>query len=699
MLKEIKRHISLIHAFLGLIASLLVMSTIPVVAAHAQAPDRELQKMNSSYALGYLRKAVEFYTDARYADSLACIEKGVSFDASFADFFYLKAQCLLKLKARRAECLEAAETAFTSGLKRSIYSKEDIAHVLARLYVETKHYTDALDVLNTLSFDCADCAFYRACVFYGLGHDEKAHSIIEQALSRWSFDTRFPLLFFVQERSKTVSSKEKKLAHTLLQRLYSWLEYNPALAVYAAPFEPNHEENRRRLQAYRAMHGARQNNTDVRTELTAILAQLRYGVIDEHTAVQEFFTIKTALPFIQTDGTRLPAFYADQLVELCSLIGDGSTRKEIGARLKVFDGILLEDNDNDMILDSAVLFHHGRPLSAFFDINQDEQYEYQVHCNFGTPSSIFTQKNNYSVQYDSYPSVHSIIQTGKKKTYTMRPLALRWEPVIQDELDLHLRDTDTQIPPFFTIRLRDTARLLQEHDFIFSTLHAEEPSTLDKNAVRSIHFDEGAIMSAETTVGSQVLAREQYRNGVIAEKEYDYDRDGFFETFEQYDKQGKLAKISVDGNKNKAFEYYELYQEDGTVIKNWDENEDGKPEIQYTKFSSGAAQTVWTHRYSGAPVSVFYKNGKPERLTIGTTTVPLIKDAAHNVYYLGMRPYFSDKAAEMLAQWFKDKGPSVAARTVMIGRYELYAVRSEGAVFVQVFAASTAASYTGREGR
>ena len=346
--------------------------------------------------------------------------------------------------------------------------------------------------------------------------------------------------------------------------------------------------------------------------------------------------------------------------------------------------MLLEDANRDGISNAAVFFEQGRPVSAFFDLNQDEVYEYQVQCNFGAPDLIVTAKNGYAVQYDSYPAVHSIVQKAEKREYIMRPLTLRWEPVAQTELDLRLRDTDAEAPAFFTLRLRNNARLLQEHDFIFSVLYSEEPAPSDTNAVMRMHFEDGRIISAEIKTGAQTLALARYRNGVLAQKEYDYDGDGFFEVLEQYSKQGKLDKISVDINKNKLFEYYELYKTDGTVIKNWDENEDGTPEIQYTQFPSGNAQTVWKHRYSGLPVSVYYKKGIPERLTIGKTSMPLIKDPSYNVYWLEMRPAFSDKVAEKLTALFKDTDSDVEARTILIGSYELYAVRSEGAVFVQM---------------
>ena len=678
MLKTIKRKI--------LIIEMLLVFSLSVTTAYSQTVGHELQQMNTSYALQYLQKAAELYAASNYTECLEYVEKGITFDDSFADFFYLKAQCLTRSNGMRAQCLDAAETALTSGLKLRIYNRDNLVLLLARLYTETRRYNEALQLLDTLAFESADRDFYRASALYGLNRDEQARDLIETALTCWNFDVRFPRLFFLQERDKSMTRAGKKLADTLLQQLYVWIEQDPSLVVYAAPFDPNPRENNRRLKVYRNMHTAGSQKPDARTQLAAVLAELRYGVIDEKTAVEEFFAVTPTGHLPQHTNSKTPMFslYSDQLIELCRLTGMNAVRKEIGKRLESFSGMLLEDDNRDGILNAVVSFEQGRPVSAYFDLNQDEVYEYQVQCSFGTPNLIITPKNGYAVQYDSYPAVHSIVQTAGKREYMIRPLALRWEPVVQTELDLRLRDTDAEAPAFFTLRLRNNARLLQEHDFIFLAVSSEEPAPSDANAVVRTHFKDGRMISAETKRGTQTLALNRYRNGVLAQKEYDYDGDGFFEILEQYGKQGKLEKISVDINKNKLFEYYEVYKTDGTVIKNWDENEDGEPEIQYTRFPSGNAQTVWKHQFSGLPVSVYYKDGAPERLTIGKTSLPLIKDPSYNIYWLEIRPSFSDKAAEKLMELFKDNASDVTALTVLIGSYELYAVRSESTVFVQL---------------
>lgn len=80
MLKNIKRNLPLIEA--------LLVFLLPVTAAYSQTIGRELQQINTSYALQYLQRAAELYADSNYAAALEYAEKGITFDDSFADFFY-----------------------------------------------------------------------------------------------------------------------------------------------------------------------------------------------------------------------------------------------------------------------------------------------------------------------------------------------------------------------------------------------------------------------------------------------------------------------------------------------------------------------------------------------------------------------------------------------------------------------------------
>ena len=672
-------------SFLSFVCVLFVMFT--VAKAHTQEIKAPSQNTNGTYALEYLTKAAKSYAAGDYAHTLEYVRKGQSYNNSLADFSYLEAQCLMQLGESRAKALAAAEQAAVSGLTYHVFDLEAVTLLLGQLYVETCRYTDAITMLDSLPFPSADSDFYYAWALYGLGQEEKAREHIAISLDRWSFDPRFPTLFFLQERSKPVSRSGKRLADMLMQQLPVWLEREPSIAVYAAPFDPNPRENNRRLKIYRNMYRGNEKARGGKTQLSAILAELRYGVIDEKTAVKEFFSVKTQHIIKKpVNGKKaLPVIYSDQLIELCSLVGMVSVRQNIADRLKIFTGVIVEDENHDGILSSAVFFEQGRPVSAFFDPNQDETYDYQVICNFGAPDVITTAKNGYTVRYDTYPAIRSIVQKENKATYTLRPFALRWEPVEQHEFDLNLKNSEVNAEPFFTLRLRASVSLLQESDILFTTLYRDEPSTREKDTFYRTHFEKGSIISVETRKNAKTVAHARYRNGTLVEKIFDYDEDGFFEVTERYNQYGEIEKIAIDINKNKLFEYYELYDRDGKIVKNWDENEDGIPEIQYTQFPSGEAETVWQRRFSGQSGSVLYQNGAPAKLTIGSRAFQLIKEDSYPLYWLGKRPHFSDKIAEKLLQVFNESTASVESYTAIAGNDELYAVRSGGYIFVELF--------------
>ncbi|MEL3907165.1 MAG: tetratricopeptide repeat protein [Treponema sp.] len=658
-------------------------------AVYSQKTGTEFENINTGYALQYLEKAVGFYAQEDYRNALDYVKKGQSYDDSFSDFFYLEAVCLMKLGGSRALSVYAAEQAAVPGLHRHVFDEHEPLLLLARLYTETGRYQEAVRLLETVKMPSADRDYYYAAALYGMQQDERARGVITEALNRWSFDARFPQLFFLQERDKPVSRSGKKLADMLIRQLYVWTEQEPALAVYAAPFDPNPRENNRRLKVYRSMHKDKAYPLNARLRLASVLAELRYGVIDEKTAVQEFFAVEAAEGIPVKDGKAVPVLYSDQLVEFCRLAGMVSVRKTVAEQLKTFTGAVLEDQNNDGIGEAAVFFEKGRPVSAFFDINQDDVYEYRVVCNFGTPDRIFTLKNASEIQYDTYPAVRSVILHNDKKQYTMRPLAVKWEPLVQYPLDLRLEDTAGEVQPFFTLRLGADVRLLQEHDFIFSALYCDEREAGNEGTLIHTRFEQGRILSVEKKRHNRTESFAQYRNGLLLQKKSDYDGDGVFEILEEYNRSGQVQKISVDINKNKLFEYYEIYADDGQITKNWDENEDGSPEIQYIRMSSGEEKTVWAHRYSGKPVSVLYREGIPHTLTIGKYQVPLIKEPEYNLYWLELRPSFSNKVAQKLDELSKKSGTEVETFTVIIGNYELYAVRSAGALFVQVFPVSS----------
>ena len=653
---------------------------IPAAVYPREIPVRSV---NTAYAKDYLAKAAAFCTDENYADALSCVRIGAVYDEHFADFSYLEALCLLNMKEPRGKIIIPLEQSLTQGLQWYIYARSDAELLLAKLYTEMGRFKDVLPLLDSQPFSSADSDFYRASALYGLERFDEARGVVFEALNRWSFDERFPMLFFSRERTQAITKTGKKLADAIIRRLYAWIDENPALAVYACPFESRVEENRRRLQIFRNMHKGSEFTVGFRTQLASILAELRYGVVDEITAITHFFSVqyRGTEPLLRgREGRTICSF--DDILELCALTGREDSRRLIAEKLRDFNGIIVQDDNSDSVIEAAVFFEYGRPASALFDSNQDGIAEYHVSCSYGTPLAILYVPNPYTVRYDTYPAVQSVLVHNGQKSYTMRPLALKWNPVEQVDFNLGLEATGGIDYPFFTLKLKQQAAALLEHDLKMAALYCD--AVFDTGIAERTHFDTGTILSVETTKEGKLIAVMQYRNGIPVQKKCDYNDDGFFEQLEEYSKQGTLEKISIDSNKNLLCEYYELYRGDGTIVKNWDENEDGIPEIQHTEFPSGEASTVWKERKSGKAVSVWYRNGIPDKLTVGSRSFSIIKEDELPVYWLETRPSFSRRAAEQLQEIFNESPVNMFSYIAEMNGFELFAVQSGGCIFVQL---------------
>lgn len=656
---------------------------LTLVPASVYPHEIPVQALNSTYAHGYLAKAAAFYDEENYVDSLACVRIGSVYDEHFADLSYLEALCLLKMKEPRGKILIPLEQSLAQGLHWHIFARSDAELLLAKLYTEMGRFKDVIPLLASQPFATADSDFYLASALYGLDRFDEAREIVLSALDRWSFDVRFPMLFFSRERTQTITKQGKKLADLIIRRLYVWIEKNPSLAVYACPFETSIEENRRRLRIFRNMYKGSEFTFGFRTQLASILAELRYGVVDEITAVTDFFSVqyRGSEPLLRGREGRT-VFSFDDILELCALTGREDARLLIAEKLRDFNGIIVEDDNSDGIIGSAVFFEHGRPAAAVFDPNQDGIAEYHVSCSYGTPVAILYVPNPYTVRYDTYPVVQSVLVHTGEKNYTMRPIALKWNPIEQFDFNLDLEATGGIDYSFFTLKLRQYAAALQEQELKMSALYCD--TVPDAGIIERTHFDAGTILSVETTQEGKLIASMQYRNGLPMQKKCDYDGDGFFELLEEYSNQGVLEKISVDSNKNLLYEYYELYRRDGTVVKNWDENEDGIPEIQHTEFASGEATTVWKERKSGKAVSVRYRSGVPDKLTIGSRAFSILKEESLPIYWLDKRPALSRRAAEHLIEVFQNSEMNVFSCIIEMNGFELFAVQSGGCIFVQL---------------
>lgn len=653
---------------------------LPVQTVYAQT----IADVNTSAGYAYLQAAAEFSTDKQWDKALFQAELGAAYLPSLADFHYIQARALVELGYPRADSLQHAYAALNPHLTWRLYDQQRASLLCVRLLIETQQFEPALMALKHITEISADKDFYYASSLYGLGKQAQARAVIFSALQRYPFDFRFTKLFFAQESRYTITPAVKNFARQLISRMYIWQESHPELLVYSAPFAENPAEAIRRLKIYRSQYQAGLQNIDGKTHSSAIILALKFGIIDERTAIDEFFSLVD--PQANLKSIRYPphiTVYHPHLTELCRLITDEYLREELFQIMDGFSGVLYNDKNNDGIISTRTKFYQGRPLLSEFDPDQDGYPDYIVESNFGTPARITGRQGSYVLEYDMYPAVNQLF-VGKKH-YIFRPLALNWSPINQTPLSLNLVDNTGEPAAFFTLTLQPSADFPSDGELLKTAVYFEHPKPNVENSRVRVYMDGGVPISAETGIHNRPYAVAQYRGGIISVQQIDRDGDDYFETRETYSPTGILKKITLDVNKNNLFEYCEEYSDSGKITKMWDNDENGIYEIVHTLFPNGNETTQWIHPKTGTPVTVQYKSGIPRLLTDGSKTVPLLKDNTQPVYWLNYAPDFSNPIAEKLMSIFTKNDIAVSSCIVTINQQKIFAVRSGGFIFAEIF--------------
>lgn len=641
--------------------------------------------VNLSAALSCLQNSAELCTEEKWKDALFEAQLGEVYDPATADFFYVQALAGLKLNYPNADILEKAEAACSSGMIWRLYDINAGRLLAAQINCLMLKYKEALELVELLPFESADSDYVKADALYGLGRDREAKLLISEALDRWAFDSRFAKLFFLRERGKKVSFFGKKLAGRIISRLYSWQEEDPSLLLLASPFETRSEENIRRLKLYRGMYlpfTESYNLSDLYNRSYSILLCLRYGIIDEDTAVNEFFSIR-AYYFnpIEKEYLVTYALYESHLVELLRLVANSRLRKELKKKLSLYEGLIVDDSNGDLIIDSKVYYKNGRPWCAEFDHRQTGYPDYTVECNFGIPSVIYGKKNAYEVSYDSYPAIKAFTKKGIK--YVMRPLDLNWAPLELKELNLKLYGIHQKQNAFFSLKVDKDAGSLHEGILIYSSAFSEEKLSYLSGGIKKVFFDKGLPVKAEVRLGSDLYSQTNYRNGLPVFEYIDKNGDGYFETRAEYDSKGLLKRTDIDLNKNKLYEYSEYYEKDDSIIKTWDSDENGIFEIKHIQYKNGDSQTEWIHPKFNKQIRIDFKDGVPVQLFDGKQTLILVQQGKE-VFWLNRSPTNIEKVNEKLIEIFNQNDIPVVSYMLSINDAEVYAVRSGGLIFAEI---------------
>ncbi|MEL3905171.1 MAG: hypothetical protein P1P63_08710 [Treponemataceae bacterium] len=643
-----------------------------------------VKTVNRTAAVNCLTKATEEVSAENWANAVFYANLGLAYDGTIADFPYVLALCSEKLEKSLNEQLSFAEEACNLDMSWRFYNRSDALLLCAKLYAQTGRYREALSIAESFSEQSADIDYVKLLCYYGLSQKKNAQSLLLQALDTWAFDFRFAKVFLQQENSSARTKINIAIAQKIIARSYVWESSNPEVLVLLTPFEKDRTETVRRLKVYREMYAPfTQSYTpeDLYLRSYALLLSLNFGIIDEKTAVDEFFNM-TAIFFnpLTQVKTRAKGFYAKHLEELCRLVKGKNIRKIIADTIVSYNDCVFENGD-DSLLNAVIFYENGRPSYAVFDNNQDGIADMTITCNFGIPTEIAMPATNTVVTYDEYPNVNRAMFENEQ--YILRPLDLRFKPVHLQALKLNLFDLTSAYSNMYVLTENAGQAPLNKRMLLRAAAYIEIPA--ENGGIERILLSNGKAISSQSLIGETVVATGNYKNGIIAKRELDRDCDGYFETLETYDKTGRLLTVSVDINKNKIYEYSEKHDAN-TIEKIWDENEDGNWEVLFLQIGD-VSMVKWIHPINGEIVQVDFVKGIPKRIDYLGVKTDVYADAKNNFYWVGSRVDNAELNARIekeITKYFNQSPVEVVSYSVTINEYNIFAVKSGGVIFAQI---------------
>lgn len=633
----------------------------------AVTASEQVQSVNAAAAVAALERASSLAGAGEWEQASFEAQLGASYDPTLADFPYIEALTSAASGKPRAETIARLEQALSRGLKWRVYERTEAVLLCARMYAETLRYADSLALLASLGkYPSADADFIRAWCLYGQKKNGEAREIIASALDRWPFDSRFPRLFLERSASAAADERGVSIAHTILSRLYVWENEDRSLLLLAVPFESDPSVRDRNIRTWRSMGSSdsvHSKDSDLAPKAAALA--LEYGIIGELDAVTEVFGSADSILDLDAVGT------------LFSLVATDEARILLFSRLGDFSGAVFSDRNNDGISDSLLQYAHGRPELAVFDTNQDGVEDYRVECDLGAPRTVFMHSGTTEVRYSVYPSVRSV-RSGSRE-YTLKPESLYWAPV--EWVPLY---TGPDSQPFFEVVLTETEPVLSERLLIQNASFYTEPDPDNSAGIVRFVLDSGIPVSAEAREQGAVYRHTTYLDGYPSVSKLDRDGDGRFETVVYYSRNSSARTVLVDANGNRTAEYRETIAVDGSLLVEWDSDEDGRAEVSWKEGPGTAGVLSWVHPVSGQIVSVDTDNGFPRSVRYSGKKTDVLKDPFTDIWWVGKIPSAVRSLSAEIEAFFNRSGSSVVSGIIASSSGRVFAVRSGGLIYAEL---------------
>lgn len=619
----------------------------------------------SPTATRLLQQAISALSSGEYQVAEFQASLGTSYDPVLADFPYIEALSLVAQSAPKKNIIAALERSLAQGMFWRTYDRSDALVLCARFYGLTCRYHDSLTLLNEAGArPTADSDYVRAYALYGLGQHNNARNAISEALGRWPFDPRFPRLFLEREKNLISTSQGRSLASTILSRLYVWEDLDRELLLLAVAYESDPAVRERNIRVYRNM--GKNDNSQNSLSISSVIVALEYGLMSEEDSLDEIFSAS------QT-GIPLPV-----LTSFARLSGSKSVRDSFRNLLRDFEGIITLDSNGDGIVDVRIQYQLGLPFLIEIDSNQDEIIDYAIQCNLGTPTHIDAFEGVQTIVYDTYPYVRSV--TVNDREYTLKPLNLSWSPISIDRQDYGLENLD-----FYTVSvMQNVPRLTSLVLASNAVFYVERDKTLPGGTTRVVLEDSIPILS-ESRENGRLYSWSTYKRGIIEKNLSDMNGDGYFETSKTYDLQGNLLTVTIDKNANRVPEYREIHKSDGSLSIQWDTDENGIPDITWTK-SLGAKEVIeYLHPVTLLSVRIDLESGSPRAVTHGDSRIQVVKDPVANIWWISRIPLKSREIRTFLEKTHNpEDSPVVVYNTTFEGQ-SLVVVQTGGKCFVEIF--------------
>ncbi len=625
---------------------------------------------------------------ARRGDWNTCISQaslGISYDETISDLWYMLA--VAEVSTGRSKAVASSYLKKAMEEKNWLDYNRDSARLLyADILCDTQCYADVFAVLdgnaeysaneNYVNAPCiysAEAEYIRAKALYRLGDTTSvklARTKIDECRRMYPNDVRFPQLFFTYENPKIVNSEVNALATAFLNKIRregaSYYEGNSVVAateteMLAIPFAP--QDTRVVLLRSFAARG---------------LGHPRYAIL----ALKEgLITQKAALDYFESYADSVIPY--DVMTEFFALLTDPDVKADAASYMNGYNGLVTRDTNGDKIRDLFIQFSRGRPSRVYYDMNQDDVYEWNIALDFGVPVNATLYAQRMDLSWGQFPSVKAVQFRDEKnsviQSFNLVPGECQWTPVrmianpsISSSLGVKVYFPELNESTEKNAAGIDTETLVNAASSI-TVLGSERPGT----QITFVLLD-GKIKQATYSTSKGMYAQAQFENGDPSLRIIDSDGDGVFETTELYaiDKTGEMEVHSLEeeraimlnlfGEPSNGVQYYlrmiqvdtgrpdgkadytEEFLPRGGKIISWDNDGDGNWDVRYVRESTPKGnvkapvveQTVFFDPNSDM-IRITLEDGVPVKVTSGMVEMPVYPDDLYRFYWLGKKGDFN----------------------------------------------------------